>query len=159
MNQERLKEFLKYDPETGIFRWRSRPINHRVDVGDVAGYSGERGVQIRIDGVLHLAHRLAWLYMTGSFPKLHIDHKNGDPQDNRWKNLRDVSRSVNLQNQRHARKNNTTGMLGVARNRNRFKAVIVVKGAPINLGTFKTPEEAHEVYLEAKRKFHQGCTI
>lgn len=158
LTYERLRELLHYDPETGVWTWLARTTN-RVDVGFVAGSMSRGKVSIRIDGKLHLSHRLAVLYITGDWPSGVVDHVNGDSGDNRWSNLRDVSQRVNLQNRRSPSSNNRTGLLGVSRRNRRFQASIKVDGPRIYLGTFDTPEQAHEAYLAAKRRLHPGNTL
>lgn len=160
MTQSELKALLHYDPETGVFAWLPRP---RIRGGKVAGNVSPDGYwRIGLGGrpsKLFLAHRLAWLYMTGEWPRLDIDHINGDKTDNRWSNLRDVTRSVNLQNQRRARSDSTSGLLGAHKNGRGWSARIYVDGVKRHLGTFATAAEAHAHYLEAKRRVHEGCTI
>ena len=159
LTQERLKQVLRYIAETGDFVWIERPSN-RINVGDVAGQNHPSGyISISIDGVRYLAHRLAWLYVTGSWPAVEIDHLNGKRTDNRWSNLRDVERRVNAENMRRARVDNSTGLLGVRQMRDRFQANIKAGGRARNLGTYDTPEQAHAAYLAAKRKLHEGNTL
>lgn len=154
---ERLKELLSYDPETGLFKWLPRP---RIRAGKVAGNRMEKGyIRIYVDGQSYQANILAWFYMTGAWPHADVDHRDGNRANNRYLNLRDVSRSVNLENMRAAKSNSTTGLLGVKRCRDRFQSAIMVRGKSIHLGTYQTPELAHAAYLIAKRKFHEGCTI
>jgi hypothetical protein len=97
--------------------------------------------------------------MTGRWPNGVVDHINGDTSDNQWSNLRDVTHSVNCQNQRRAKRSNASGLLGVSFFDGKPRASISVDGRPIHLGTFDTPEAAHQAYVEAKRKLHAGCTI
>ena len=97
--------------------------------------------------------------MTGAMPAGDVDHINGNRADNRWCNLRDVSRTLNNQNQRRAQKDNETGLLGVSPHRGRFKAQIRVNGKVRNLGLFDSPEVAHKVYLAHKRLMHPGNTL
>ncbi len=165
LTSSELKEWLDYDPSTGIFRWKKKN-NRRIVVGAVAGSSQKSGRQkgrvfIHIEKVGYAAHRLAWLYMTGEFPKQTIDHINGDPSDNRIANLRDVPPMVNSQNLKSASCLSSTGLLGACKNtkRNNYFATIKVNKKAIYLGSFDTPLAAHEAYLVAKRKFHKGCTI
>lgn len=151
---ERLREVLAYDSERGVFTWRVR--RRGVRVGGVSGCVRRDGYRlIRVYGFLYLAHRLAWLYMTGKWPIDEVDHKNGVPGDDWFDNLREASRSGNMQNQRRAKRGNATGLLGVCRNRDKFIARIVVDGKRRHLGTFTNAEVAHAAYVEAKRTLHQ----
>lgn len=47
---------------------------------------------------MYLAHRLAFLYMTGAFPTNQVDHINRVRNDNRFINLREVLPSDNSKN-------------------------------------------------------------
>jgi hypothetical protein len=159
LTQYRLRELLNYNPETGVFTWLTKTAR-RIHIGDIAGCKTTKGyLVVSIDYRLYFAHRLAFLYMTGASPNSQIDHIDGNRANNRFENLRDVSRSVNLQNTKRASKNNKTGLLGVGRCANRFRSTIQVSGKPLHLGMFATPELAHAAYIEAKRIHHVGCTI
>lgn len=160
LTAERLREVLDYNPDTGVFVWKVRTSN-RVHIGMTANRSHPAGyLQTRIDCKSYLNHRLAWLYTYGAWPNGDIDHINGFRSDNRIGNLRDVARNINLQNQRHARSDNkASGLLGVSRNKKRWKARLVIDRKEFHIGTFDTPEEAHAAYIEAKRRLHPGCTI
>lgn len=68
--------------------------------------------QIRIDGFIYQAHRVIWALQFGEWPTGELDHINGDVTDNRIENLRDVTKSINMRNQK-LRKDNTSGMPGV----------------------------------------------
>lgn len=162
MNQltaERLRTVLSYDAETGVFT-RLIPVRG-ARVGDVAGsiHKGTGYSRISVDCRVHLAHRLAWLWMTGNWPENQIDHRNCKRSDNRFSNLRDASHSVNQQNRRCARKDSGTGYLGVSAGHGGYVAQIGIGGRVHKLGTFPAPEAAHAAYLEAKRQMHSGCTI
>ena len=157
MHIDSVKDLLRYDPHTGIFTWAKRRIGTRFGVEAGCFKDGYR--VIRINGKLVRAHRLAFLYMTGSWPKHHIDHINGDRSDNRWINLREVDFQTNNENQRKAKSNSKSGILGVMRHQGRWMAQIQVDGKSKYIGMYGTPEEAHEAYLKAKRELHQGCTI
>ena len=158
LDQQHLKSILKYDARTGHFRWLK--CAHPELVGQRAGSKDKKGyVQIQIAGKIYKAHRLAWLWMTGKFPIAHVDHRNALTGDNRWTNIRSVTRTVNQQNIRLPKKNNHSGFLGVIKKGARWRAAITVDGKGKYLGTFNTPEEAHQAYLNAKRKFHPGNTL
>ena len=126
-----------------------------------AGSVNDKGyIVIRCFGRLYHAHRLAWLLTHGAWPAGDIDHINGIRTDNRIANLRDVSRSVNQQNLKTARRDNQTGLLGVKKTRcGTFEARINLNGRYVHLGTFPAAAEAHQAYITAKRKHHEGCTI
>lgn len=95
-----LRAVLSYDPETGVWRWRERP-----DVGRKwnARYAGKGAgcpdrrhggrIQIRINGKNFFARRLAFLYMTGKWPRDEVDNKDGDPANETWSNLREATSS------------------------------------------------------------------
>lgn len=98
ISAEYLRSLLDYDPNTGVFR--RRVARKGVSVGDEPGYEDHIGYRrISIDRKNYLAHRLAWLWMTGEWPELDIDHRDGCPANNRWSNLRQATKSQNLMNQ------------------------------------------------------------
>lgn len=140
LTAQRLRELLSYDPKTGEFTRRgARAGTLRPD--------GRR--QLAVDGKIYLEHRLAWLYMTGAFPTYGVDHRDGDPSNNRWKNLREATPAQNNQNldARH-------GLRGVTKFRGKWQAQINVDHKFVYLGLFDSPELAHEAYLAAKAKLH-----
>lgn len=156
---ERLRELVIYDQLTGAFTWKPRP---RVRAGKVAGTTKEDGrVYICVDGQDYRAHRLAWLYMTGEWPILEIDHRDGNANNNAFANLREVDSSTNKENTRHPRSDNHTGYLGVFKHSqyDKYCAQIRVKGKRMHLGVFDDPASAHAAYLDAKRRLHLGNTL
>jgi hypothetical protein len=160
LTTERLRELLSYDPETGLFTWNISPLVHKWR-GRVAGREDNGYCRIRIDRQEYLAHRLAWLYMTGEWPEDSIDHINGTRSDNRWTNLRDVPQSVNMQNRRRPRINSKSGMLGVKWNADSasWEARIKIGDQQIYLGRAKDKTVAAAMYVAAKRVAHIGCTL
>lgn len=143
---ERLNELLEYNPDTGVF---SRLIsNRRWKAGEPVGsVAGGGYVILKLDGVKYYAHRLAWLYMTGEWPKQNIDHRDGDKANNRFTNLRDVGQSENLLNLHRPNAGNTSGFLGVSPCGKRWAAFLSGK----YLGVRDTPELASQLYLETKQ--------
>jgi len=161
ITQEDLRQILHYDPETGIFTWL-RQLSYRGKLGTRAGCFKTRSgrVVIGMFGTEYYAYRLAWLYMTGVWPPMDIDHIDGDPRNNRFSNLRLCTMSQNIQNQRRAKSNSTTGLLGAwPTPGGRFFSCIKVKGHVTYLGNFKTAQEAHHAYIAAKRKLHEFNTL
>lgn len=158
----RLRELLAYHPENGLFTWRFD--RYKCVAGEYAGTIDKAGyIVIVLDGRSYKAHRLVWLYVTGEWPTGLLDHHNRVPWDNVFDNLRDADHAINRQNQGRPQRRNKIGLLGVCAGGKgiNFRATIKKPGQTkqTHLGTFKTPEIAHAVYLEAKRKFHPGCTI
>lgn len=155
LTAERLRQLLSYDPMSGEFRWVSARGNAKA--GALAGTPGGKGyLIIRIDSRLHYAHRLAFLFMTGSMPIVQVDHINGDRRSNQFANLRLAEGFHNQQNRQGAQRNSSTGFLGVTKSSSKWAAQITANGKRINLGRFKTPEEAYGAYILAKRELHPG---
>ena len=157
LTAERVRELLEYTPETGVFVWR-RPTGMKP-AGSIAGCKHKKYVCVQVDGKRYYAHRLAWLYMTGNWPAFEVDHHNTCGTDNSWGNLRKSDRFSNLQNQRRAHRNNSTGLLGVSQFGERFRARIYANGKDVSLGIHASAEDAQAAYVKAKRSLHQGCTL
>lgn len=155
LTQARLKELLSYDPDTGIFVWLiNRPPY--VSINSIAGSLNDRGYRhISIQGKKYKAHRLAWLYIYGKFPDGDIDHINRDRDDNRIANLRDTTRSVNLQNCT-INKTNTSGVKGVSwdKRRQKWQAWVKINTAQKFLGYFKIIEEAKAAREKAEKEYY-----
>jgi len=160
LTQAKLKQLLHYDHETGVFTWRQS--RGRIKAGDIAQSKGKYGHRtVKINGKNMQLHRLAWLYMYGKFPDNMIDHINGISWDNRIVNLRDVTNTINQQNQKKAHVNSKSGLIGASWNRQNkaWKAQITHNGKCLYLGLYHTAQLAHDAYLKAKRELHVGCTI
>lgn len=154
IKQERLKEVLKYEPLTGLFVWIKR-TGPRSIPGKIAGNADTHGyVQIMIDKKLIFAHRLAFLYMDGALPPDDkcVVHINGNPKDNRWDNLRVVTKFVNQQNRHKARNGAKSKLIGAnwCKARGVWRSAITVNGQRKDLGSFKTAELANQAYMKAK---------
>jgi hypothetical protein len=160
LTADKLKDVLDYAPDTGVFVWLIRP-SKAVKAGTVAGCLEKRIGYITIGIAKHIykAHRLAWLYVNGQWPEGFIDHINGIKSDNRIANLRIVFADGNSQNIRKPNRRNKSGFMGVIWFQNKWRASMSVNGKTKWLGDYSTPEEAHQVYLAAKRMYHAACTI
>ena len=160
LTAEYVRSFLNYDSKTGIFIWIAP--RYGITVGKIAGSSHHSGYRtIRMNGKVYQQHRLAWLYITGKWPDGEIDHINCVRSDNRFANLRVVTKTINLQNRKRSRVDNKSGLLGVGyfAPNNKWRARIQVNGKQIYLGHHATKELAHAAYLEAKRRLHKGNTL
>lgn len=159
---EELRALLDYDPETGVFVWRPQP-KRKFGKQPASGVAGKLTVQgylcVHVYRKSYPAHRLAWLHYYGEWPKQSIDHINGQRDDNRIANLRDVAAKVNNENRHRPRKDSRSGILGVnAYPNGRFTASIKYGGKQHHLGTFGTASEAQAAYLVAKAKHHPAAT-
>ena len=155
LTQAELKRQLHYNPETGIF---TRLVSNTtwVKIGDITGSKTSDGYFcICVNKKVYRSHRLAWLYIYGSFPKTLIDHINMDRLDNRISNLREATYQQNSMNSK-IQKSNKSGFKGVSFNKKLKKWVAASKlnGKQNYLGLFITPELAHEAYQEFVSEHH-----
>jgi len=154
-----IKSILDYCPHTGLFTWKeSRRV---VKKGDIAGCefknsNGRIYISIRVNRKLFLAHRLAFLYMENEIPNsnIDIDHINGNGIDNRWINLRKVTRTGNMQNAK-INSRNKSGICGVSliKNTNKWYAYIRADGKSINLGVYENKHDAIMARKNAETKY------
>lgn len=162
-----LRELLAYDPETGVLTWRERarkwfPSDHAHETWN-ARFAGRpaltaKRMGYRAGSILRTqcyAHRAAFAVETGRWPEAEIDHINGDRADNRWGNLREATRSGQMQNTAR-RSNNTSGHVGVSwcAPRKLWTAMIKQGGQASYLGGFPRKEDAATAYRAAKRRLH-----
>lgn len=160
LTAERLREILDYDSMTGIFTYR-RSRGPKQKAGAVAGRISPKSMDngggyrlISIDHVEYGAHRLAWFYVHGEWPALHVDHKNQNRDSNWIDNLREATRSQNMANQ-GLTKRNTSGFKGVSFHKASGKWIANIKanGKAIYLGLFVTAQEASAAYRTAALEF------
>lgn len=155
LSQEVLKELLDYDLITGVFTWLERSRKHFSSdrtcrswntkfKGKVAGHVGKDKYRyISILGHTHLAHRLVFLYMTGSYPPYDVDHEDGNCDDNRWHKIHAATPAENGKNRRIPT-TNTSGHMGVCwqKSCNKWAARITANGKSKHLGSFADIEDA-----------------
>jgi len=150
ITQIQLKELLYYDHDTGQWIWlvQKNSFGGKQKIGSQAGYISHHGYRIiGINGKRYRSSRLAVLYMTGKWPKKHVDHKNRIKDDDKWDNLREATRSQNLANT-NKRKRKYNLLPGVEFRANRFIAFGTKDSKKHHLGTFSTEIEAHNKHLE-----------
>ena len=146
-----LRSRLTYDRVTGAMTWGN---------GNAAGWIERDGYKrISFNGRNFLFHRVIWAMVTGEWPEFEIDHRNQVKSDNHWDNLRLSTRTLNLQNQMRAHRNNALGILGVGFRNGRYRARITVHGKTIALGDYSSKELAAAAYFQAKKQFHVGAFI
>lgn len=139
---------VHYDPETGHFTRLSD--QRRMGRPDRKGY-----LTATVSPFSVRLHRLAWLYMTGSWPTKEIDHINGVPGDNRWVNLRECTHPQNNHNQ-SLRRNNTSGVKGVSWNRKarRWHVQVCLNYKVHHGGLYSTIEEAESAARALRTQLH-----
>lgn len=161
LTQSRLKELLHYSKKTGLFTWRV-PSKNGTKVGATAGClrKGRKGksdyIVIRIpQAKLYLAHRLAWLYVTGAWPEDQLDHKSGVGSDNRWRNLRPATNPQNNQN-KPCYANSKTQVKGVSLDprRGTWNVDCQAYGKRTRKSGFTTLEEASKAYQVFAKQHH-----
>ena len=154
LTQEELKKKFIYNPTTGLFTKLSDP---QGKVGTIWQRNDRISAyhKIGIKNYQFLAHRLAWLYMNGEWPKNEIDHIDGNGLNNRWSNLRHATRAQNSTNS-PAQKSNKIGLRGVHfhKGAKKWRAQICKNLKITHLGYFDTPEQASVAYQKAARVFH-----
>ena len=142
LTQKDLKTFVTYIPETGVF---IRNKNKKL-----AGYKRpDNYVCLTVNKRKYLAHRLVWLYMTGNWPVVEVDHKNKKRYDNRWKNLREATSLQQMGNTK-IWKSNTSGIRGVSFHKHSGKWRATIKAKQI--GIFNTKKEAKAAYDKAAKE-------
>ena len=145
---------LKYDPDSGKLFWAGDNKYHPRLQGKQAGARKNGYIVIKLSGSAYKAHRIAWYLMTGEQPEM-IDHINGDGEDNRFHNLRQVNYLSNMKN--HGKKVSGSGLpCGVrSTTSGRYQARLTVDYRVLHLGCYACPQEAEAVYLNARSK-HYG---
>lgn len=171
ITQDILRQLLDYDPVTGIFTWRPRPVGMfapgNIGVEAVAAVwnkknAGKRafthinseGYQVgAIFGRGCKAHRIAWIWMTGEIP-IEVDHEDKNRANNAFGNLRNVTKTGNQRN-RALNANNSSGRVGVYFFKHSGRWVALIAGTYI--GSYDTFDEAAAAREAAEKRlgFHE----
>jgi hypothetical protein len=157
-DQAALNKRYSYNPETGQLTWRITSANGQRKPGDTVGKRQDDGtLAVKFNGVWFFGHRLIWVMVTGDDPgEFVIDHRDGDPSNNRFQNLRMASHVANSANRGHTRGRGLPK--GVVKIGSRFVARIGDGGKDF-LGSFEKSEEAEAAYLkEAHRRWGAFAT-
>lgn len=127
-HKEMLREMFIYSQVSGKLFWKVRPTSHfkseawcnhwnKKFAGKEAGgiHKTKNLVyrKIRINNVLHQAHRVIWVYFYGAIPDgMVIDHIDHNTLNNKIENLRCVTHYENSKNRRMSPRNKS-GVTGV----------------------------------------------
>jgi hypothetical protein len=160
LTAQEVRRLFHYDPDTGVFT-RRVTLCGRAIAGQQVGSKHYRWghLAVKIGPRQYTLHRLAWFYTHGEWPTSCIDHINGDQSDNRLCNLRLADSQLNAQNRHRPRSGSATGLLGVTKTTKGFQASIKSHGVKTHLGTFRTAEEAHFVYVAARNARYPECSV
>ena len=149
-SQEALRGLFAYDPETGVLTWLAS--KGRAKKGSRVGTPHSKGYRsLVLDGKRYYEHRLIWKLVYGEDPDT-IDHINADRSDNRLCNLRSISLAENTRLGAEKRGDMPLGVRRVSKNGKfcgTYQARATIEGKLTNLGTYDTPDQAHQAYLEA----------
>lgn len=147
--QEELLDALFYEPDHGYLSARF-PSPFRVRFFNL--YGGY--VQVIIDRIPYLAHRLIWKMMTGNDPN-EVDHMDGDPSNNAWSNLRLATSAENNRNRRIGSRNKS-GVKGVCweAKRRKWRATVGIGGKLEWIRRFDDLAEAEQQVAEARARLH-----
>jgi hypothetical protein len=147
-----LRSILNYDPSTGLFTWKES--RGSVAKGSLAGSLYNNGyISIMIDGLAYGAHRLAWLYVYGQFPKEEVDHKDGVRHNNCISNLREATSRQNCINSK-VKKTSSSGVKGVSFISGKWVARIKLGNSNIYIGRYDTIQEAQKAYENKAIEIH-----
>lgn len=164
LSAQYVRDLFDYDPTSGCLAWKHRPLAHFVSqracstwnamwAGKDAAARADGYVRVSIDAKRYYAHRVIWLWVIGEWPKLRIDHKDGNPRNLHWVNLRLASASNNSTNS-ITKRTNTSGAKGVHMRRGKYRSEIVVAGVRHRLGSFDTVDAASVAYKVAAGELH-----
>lgn len=162
ISYDQTRELLDYNKKTGALRWRA--ARHRIKAGQSA-FANKNGRPVVIYQYWpYQASHIIWLWMTGEWPPKWVDHKDGDPYNTKWDNLRLVTPSQNAIN-RSKTSTSPSPYKGVIRLKwgrssgTRWRARIQIPGGKrLELGIFGSAEEAHDEYKKAALKYHGEFT-
>lgn len=167
LTQELLKELIDYNPDTGVFTWKERPLSmfkcerdckawnarYKNKVAGCSYINWKNKVNaISIKPKTYLCHILTYFYMNGNWPKEDIDCIDGDFTNLKWNNIRECTRTDSNYKQINPQRENKLMGISFIKERNKYESKIKIKGKTIHLGRFNTQEEAHQAYVDAKRQ-------
>ena len=142
----RIHTLFKY--KDGTEKWTDRAFS-LSQAGYPRVYLGSK----KNNKVRHFVHNVIALCYLGEKPEgFQTDHINSIKTDNRLENLQYITQQQNCQKRKTKDGRN---IKGYTLNKNgTYKAEITVDNKKIYLGYYNTEEEARQVYIDAKLKYH-----
>jgi hypothetical protein len=154
LNGETVHKVYVYEPETGKL-WRKTVASGMKRAGTPSHDDARGHVTLitQFAGRSRPVSHIIWLYMTGEWPTLDVEHKDLNPLNNRWDNLRLATRSQNMANIKVTRRSKS-GVKGVFWDKARYKwgAYITHNYKVRNLGRYDKIEDAKAAYDKAARE-------
>jgi hypothetical protein len=152
---EELREYLDYDPKTGVLTWKKRPwlrAGVHQNKPTSASVNGMGYKLVQFGGCKVSAHRVAFALHHGRWPMPCCDHIDGDKTNNRADNLRECSVSANAHNGKMHR-DNATGVKGVSRHGSGYLAEVMINGAK-HRKWFRHLEDAAAWVRQTREQLH-----
>lgn len=155
ISQDYLKSLISYDPETGRMTWLVAKSSSVRPGQEIRGFMQRGYRRVMIDGHRYRAHDIAWLYVTGAFPVDILDHRDCNPDNLRFENLREATQLQNCHNW-PMKSNNTSGFKGVNYHKGsgKWHARVGHNWKRIFVGEFETPEEANAAACAMRASLH-----
>jgi hypothetical protein len=150
---EEIRDFLDYQPETGVVVWKKKPSRKVVPGNEVTTTDRYGYRQVMFKRTLYRLHRVIWFLYYGEQPGDRvIDHINGLKGDNRISNLRLVSRQVNQHNRK-------AFGISYVKGTGKWSAQIYLDDKRHFLGYHTCPLMAGLAYQEAKKLLHPTAPL
>lgn len=154
---EYLKTRIAVDIESGKAYWIDATKHHKALNGKEAGSprrngSGKYYWHVKIDSLAIKRSHIVFLFATGKWPALQIDHRNGNSLDDGFKNLREATQTQNAWN--HKGRSKATDLpMGIRKlSSGMFQARIACNKKTQTIGTFSTAESALSAYQEKRNE-------
>lgn len=150
ITKDLLEEIFNYDRESGEFKWKVR-LSPTGNIGENAFSDDGSSCRTNLFRKSYRTSHLVWMILYSEFPVGRVCFVNNMHNDFRKKNL-----FIGGMSECNRKKITTSssGFKGATYIRGRWQAQITIDGRNVHLGSFETPEEAHEAYMtEARSRF------
>ena len=152
------KDYLNYlfDYKNGELFWKNKPSKFaNIKIGQIAGCVGKENYKyVAFNKIRKPIHSIIYCMFFGKFPKI-IDHIDGNQTNNKIENLREVTHSQNMLNQK-LYKNSKTGYKNITfqKQNKKFVVRIVVNEKRKSFGSYNDIDYAKFVAEAMRHKYH-----